>query len=315
MVQLTSLGGWAVLAGTALGVGLWSLVSLVPRLGRPRLADRVAPYLVDVAPGARELLGRRSADPLPVFWALLAPIAAGARRALGSLVGGSVTIQLRLRQSGSGLSVEAFRSRELGWALGGAVAGVFAALAIGRAQSPPAVVYAIIVVGSAIGGVLLRDFLLQRAARLRLQRLSSELPTVLEFLTLSLSAGEGILDAIRRVARVSHGELAAEFGAVVAAVNTGLPLGESLAALAEGVRLPALTRCVEQITGALDRGTPLSEVLRAQAQDSRDEAKRELLEVAGKKEVAMLVPLVFLILPVTIVFAIFPGIFVLQLGR
>jgi tight adherence protein C len=137
---------------------------------------------------------------------------------------------------------------------------------------------------------------------------------VLEFLTLSLSAGEGILDSIRRVSRVSHGELAGEFGAVVAAVNTGLPLGESLAALTNGVRLPAVTRCVEQITGALERGTPLSDVLRAQAQDSRDEAKRELLEVAGKKEVAMLVPLVFLILPVTIVFAIFPGIFVLQLG-
>jgi tight adherence protein C len=30
--------------------------------------------------------------------------------------------------------------------------------------------------------------------------------------------------------------------------------------------------------------------------------------------VAMLVPLVFLILPVTIVFAIYPGIFVLQFG-
>jgi tight adherence protein C len=71
---------------------------------------------------------------------------------------------------------------------------------------------------------------------------------------------------------------------------------------------------VDQITGALERGTPLSEVLRAQAQDGRDEAKRELLEVAGKKEVAMLVPLVFLILPTTIVFAIFPGIFVLQMG-
>lgn len=315
MVQLTALGGWAVLAGTAFGVGLWSLVSLVPRLGRPRLADRVAPYLVDVSPGARELLGRRSADPLPVFLALLAPIAVWARSALGSHFGASATVRLRLRQSGSTLTVEAFRSRELGWALGGAVAGLFAALAIGRAQPPSAPVFGILVAGFSVGGVLLRDFLLQRAARRRLERLSSELPTVLEFLTLSLSAGEGILDAIRRVARVSHGELAGEFGAVVAAVNTGLPLGESLAVLADGVRLPALTRCVDQITGALERGTPLSDVLRAQAQDSRDQAKRELLEVAGKKEVAMLVPLVFLILPVTVVFAIFPGIFVLQLGR
>ncbi len=39
-----------------------------------------------------------------------------------------------------------------------------------------------------------------------------------------------------------------------------------------------------------------------------------LLELAGKKEVAMLVPLVFLILPVTILFAVYPGIVVLQVG-
>ena len=68
------------------------------------------------------------------------------------------------------------------------------------------------------------------------------------------------------------------------------------------------------IAAALERGTPLAEVLRAQAQDSRDQAKRELLESAGRKEVAMLVPLVFLILPTTIAFAVFPALLVLQVG-
>jgi tight adherence protein C len=71
---------------------------------------------------------------------------------------------------------------------------------------------------------------------------------------------------------------------------------------------------VEQIVGALERGTPLADVLRAQAQDARDDAKRQLLEVAGHKEVAMLFPLVFGVLPVTIAFAIFPGLVVIQLG-
>jgi tight adherence protein C len=165
-----------------------------------------------------------------------------------------------------------------------------------------------------VTGVFARDYLLQRAARARIARISAELPTVLEFLTLSLSAGEGILDALRRVSRISHGALAGELAGVVAGVNTGLPLGESLTELAGRLRLPAFSRCVDQLTGALERGTPLAEVLRAQAQDSRDDAKRELLEVAGKKEVAMLIPLVFLILPMTIVFAIFPGIFVLRMG-
>ena len=314
MVRLDALSGWGVLCGLALGVGLWSLASLMPRLSRPRLATRVAPYVVDVSAGARELLSRRTVDPLPVVGALFAPAFSRLRSLLGSLLGGDATTELRLRQSASTLTVEAFRSRQLAWGIGAALLGLAVPLALIRVQPiAPALVAAIVVVAAA-SGIVLRDRMLQRSAAKRLARITSELPTVLEFLTLSLSAGEGILDSLRRIGRVSHGELAAELSAVVTEVNTGVPLAESLTALARGIRLPALTRCVEQVTGALERGTPLAEVLRAQAQDARDAAKHELLEVAGKKEVAMLVPLVFLILPVTIVFAIYPGIFVLQFG-
>jgi tight adherence protein C len=314
VVPVTTLSAWAVTCGILLGLGLWSLASLLPRLGRPRLVARVAPYLADVSSGARELLAHRTVDPLPVVGMLVAPLFARGRVVLGRVLGGAGTIELRLRQSGSELGVEAFRSRQLVWGLCGLVVGLLLDLAITRGQSLPPLAQLVVVALLGIAGVVLRDYLLQRAARARLERISNELPSILEFLTLSLSAGEGILDAFRRVSRIGHGALAGEIAGVVAGVNTGLPLGESLTTLANGLRLPALSRCVEQITGALERGTPLSEVLRAQAQDGRDEAKRELLEVAGKKEVAMLVPLVFLILPTTIVFAIFPGIFVLQMG-
>ena len=133
-------------------------------------------------------------------------------------------------------------------------------------------------------------------------------------LFLSLSAGEGILDSIRRVSRTSSGELSREFAGVVAEVHTGVPIASALQTLSRSIQLPEVTRFVDQVTGALDRGSPLAEVLRAQAQDSRDQTKRTLLELAGKKEVAMLVPLVFLILPMTVLFAVFPGLVVLQAG-
>jgi len=314
MVRLDALAGWGLLCGLGLGLGLWSLTSLVPRLSRPRLATRVAPYVVDVSAGARELLARRTVDPLPVVGQLLAPGLERLRILLGAALGGGATIDLRLRQSASTLTVETFRSRQLGWGIGAALLGLAVPLGWGRVQpiAPPLI--AAIVIVSAVAGIALCDRKLQRAATKRLARINSELPTVLEFLTLSLSAGESILDALRRVGRVSHGELACELSRVVSEVNTGVPLAESLTTLAAGIRLPAVTRCIEQLNGALERGTPLVEVFRAQAQDARDDAKRELLEVAGKKEVAMLVPLVFLILPVTIIFAIYPGIFVLQFG-
>jgi tight adherence protein C len=311
---MTSLGAWALVCGIALGLGLWSLVAMMPRLSRPRLAARVAPYVRDVSPGARELLARQSVDPLPVFGFVLAPLVSTLRTGLAAVLGNPADTARRLRQAGSPLTVDDFRSRQLVWGAAGAGLGVLAAVFVASTQGIPFVAQLVIVAVFAGGGVVLRDYLLQRQARARLARMESELPTVLEFLTLSLSAGEGILDAIRRVSRASSGELAAELAGVIAEVNTGVPFAESITRAAADLQLPAFTRCVDQLTGALDRGTPLVEVLRAQAQDSRDDAKRALLEVAGKKEVAMLVPLVFLILPTTIAFAIFPGIVVLQMG-
>lgn len=305
---------WAALCGLGLGLGLWTLVSMTPRLSRPRLMDRVAPFVLDVSPAARELLDRRPANPLPVLGFVFAPLVGTLRRALGILLGGPDATAHRLRQAGSSISVDAFRGRQLLWAAISAGVGIIAAIAVGRSTALPLLAQFGVVLVFVVGGVAFRDYALQRQARDRLARMAGELPTVLEFLTLSLSAGEGILDAVRRVSRVSSGELAGELGRVVADVNTGLPFAESLDGVARDLDLPPFTRFVEQVTGALDRGTPIVEVLRAQAQDARDDAKRRLLELAGRKEVAMLFPLVFLILPITIAFAIFPGILVLRMG-
>jgi tight adherence protein C len=305
---------WATLCGLGLGVGLWVLVSMTPRLSRPRLVDRVAPLVLDVSPAARELVARRPADPLPVLGFVFGPLLVSLRRGLGVLLGGPDATARRLRQAGSSLTVDAFRGRQLLWAAIGAAVGVVAAVGVARSAALPGIALAGIVALFAAAGVALRDYALQREAKARLSRMAGELPTVLEFLTLSLSAGEGILDAVRRVSRVSSGELAGELSRVVADVNTGLPFAESLDAVRRDLDLAPFTRFVEQVTGALDRGTPIVEVLRAQAQDSRDDAKRQLLELAGRKEVAMLFPLVFLILPITIAFAIFPGIVVLRMG-
>jgi tight adherence protein C len=304
----------AVPLGIAFGLGLWTLLALVPRLGAPRLSRRIAPYLVDVSAEARAAVDHRPGEPASVLAGLAGPVTGGLVRALSAILGGDDTIVRRMRQAGVAGDLPMFRSRQLLSAIGGCGAGVVAAALLVKGAGASALLAAgIIALGAAIG-LVAPEQLLARAARARQSRIAAELPTVLEFLTLSLSAGESILDALRRVTRTGTGELAREFGRVVAEVNTGTPLPTALSRCAATIALPALTRIVDQLVAALERGTPLAEVLLAQAQDSRDDAKRRLLEAAGRKEVAMLVPLVFLILPVTIAFAIFPGILVLQLG-
>jgi tight adherence protein C len=47
--------------------------------------------------------------------------------------------------------------------------------------------------------------------------------------------------------------------------------------------------------------------LRAQAKDVRAALARDLMESAGKREIAMLAPVVFLILPCVVLVALYPG--------
>jgi len=314
VVRVSPTLGLSIALGVLLGLGLWTLVALLPRMGASRLTERVAPYVLDVSAEARELRARRAGEPGTLFAELLGPLLERAGRGVAALLGGDATVERRLRQSGSTLTVPAFRARQLLWTAGGAALGILACLALARSAtvSPPVAV--VLAAAAAASGLLLPEQLLARRARGRMHRIAEELPTVLEFLSLALSAGETVRDALRRVARIGSGDLAEELGHVMADVEVGVPLTEALQRCAATLELPALSRVVEQLVTALDRGSPLVEVLRAQAQDSRDDAKRQLLESAGRKEVAMLVPLVFLILPVTIVFALFPATLVLELG-
>jgi tight adherence protein C len=211
------------------------------------------------------------------------------------------------------MDAAAFRGRQLGWSVAGVAIGgvlVVALVLLGRGSATVWLVPPLLAIGAAVGC----DALLSRAARGRVARIEDELPTVLEFLALCLSAGEGIFDSLRRVSDVGGGELTGELRGVVVAVGTGSSLPESLAALARRLEIPSVSRCVDQLVAAIDRGAPLADVLHSQALDAREDAKRGLIERAGRKEIYMLVPLVFLILPLSVLFAVFPGIFMLRLG-
>jgi len=314
VVPMSGTVAWGIVAGLTLGLGLWSLVALVPRLGRPTLASRVAPYIRDVSVEARRRTDRLVAHPLPVIGQAFAPVTRVLADLVIPLFGGAESVERRLRQAGVDRTVASFRLSQLAWAALGAGLGVLVAIAAVSFRSFPPALTIVVPVLFGVGGFVLREHLLQRAAKARLARMSEELPTVLEFLTLSLSAGEGVTDGVRRVARIGHGELARELSRVMAETATGVPFAEAIGRAARELELVPFARFVDQLLGALERGTPLTEVLRAQAQDAREVAKRELLEAAGRKEVAMLVPLVFLILPVTVLFAVFPAVAVIQVG-
>lgn len=305
--------GLTLVLGATLGLGLWLLVSRVPMLRRPRLVHRVAPYVLDVSSGARDLVTRQRVDPTRILGVVASPVSDRVAPIVHALLGSPSAVERRLRQAGSPQDVASFRARQLAAALAGAGLGVaLGIVGVLRGTSPVMPIVLGVVLG-AIGAAVV-DWLLQRAATRRLARISSELPTVLELLTLTLSAGEGLSDALRRIARVGSGALAQELRTVVADSASGTPLGTALERLSTELGHAPLTRCIDQMRGALERGTPLAPTLQAQALDAREAAKRDLLEAAGRKEITMLVPLVFGLLPITVAFALWPGLHVLQVG-
>jgi tight adherence protein C len=142
----------------------------------------------------------------------------------------------------------------------------------------------------------------------------SELPTVADIFALAVSAGEGAPAALERIARIGSGVLAEEFRGVVGEVRTGTPVAGALHSLAERTGVAALSRFALGVAIAIERGTPLADVLHAQALDVREAGRRKLIEEGGRREIAMMVPVIFLLLPVTVVFAVFPGIIAIRFG-
>ena len=301
----------AILLGGLLGGGIICILAAAPRWRAASLTTRIAPYIRDAVEDAA-----LPAGVLPDVGVLPVVAASGWRRARSRMlrgVGDGEGLALRLAQAGVDEEPAAFRARQLGWALGGFGLGsaLIVVLALSGRMTPPVAVLPVLLGAGAAMGL---DVLLSSRVKARMGRLSDELPTTLEFLALCLSAGESFLDALRRVAAVGSGELTGELRQVVLAVGTGSSLADGLGEMAARLRQPGLSRAVDQIVAALEHGAPLAGVLHAQASDAREDAKRVLIEQAGRREILMMLPLVFLILPLSVLFAVFPGMFILQLG-
>lgn len=308
----------SVITGVAFGgmggVGAAFVVYGAPHNRRPRLEDRLAPYLRD-APRRSSLLTYAPArTPFPTLERILRPVMGDTVRLLDRVLGGAANTRRRLEQAGRQMTVDEFRAEQVLWGSIGLLLGVALSIAM-LASNPhrPAPLLLLFCFVTTLTGVVVRDFALTQEVAKREQRMLAEFPTIAELLALAVGAGEGPVGALERVTRTSRGELARELGTALAEARAGASVVVALENIASRTSLPALARFVDGVAVAVERGTPLAEVLRAQAVDVREAGKRSLLEAGGKKEIAMMVPVVFLILPVTMLFALFPGLVSLRL--
>ena len=288
-----------VLVGALGGLGAWLVVQGAPLRRTPSLETRIAPYLLSGGGrGWRPVLRR-------------ALRTAGA--VLGARLGATGVVRERLAVLDPDRDVAQHRAEQVVWALAGGACAASACWALLlRGELTPVAAAALLFAGS-LAGALARDQVLLRRVQRRRADVVEDLPAVAELLALSVGAGEGVGAALERVAS-GAGPLCADLRRALGEVRTGTPLLDALTAMADRLAVPALSRFVDGICVAVEAGSPLADVLRAQAGDAREAERRRLLELGGRREVQMMVPVVFGVLPVTVVFAVFPGLAQLQLG-
>ncbi|GGK64009.1 type II secretion system F family protein [Ornithinimicrobium pekingense] len=309
---MTPVQWWGAGLGLLLAGGLLLVWAGLPLTRRSDLTARIEPYL-DRAPLRSRLLLVDDGRP----WRLgdvVDPLARRGAAALDQVLGGTESVRSRLQRAGLAPDVEGFRIQQVLWGLASAVLAAGLGSVLWWTRGASVVALGVLVGCAFLAGVVVRDTLLSRAAARRERLIMAEFPAVAELLALSVTAGEGTVQALERVARLSSGELAGELQLCLAQARTGASLPEALQALSRRTGLAPIVRFVDGLVVAIQRGTPLGEVLRAQAADAREAARQGLIEEGGRREITMMVPVVFLVLPVTVLFAVFPGVTMLRIA-
>ena len=303
-----SSGLTGMLLGLVVAIGLILVLRYAPPFRTVRLVDRLAPYVHDTPPPSRLLGTATEPGLLTAVRRVFGPAIGDGARLVDRMLGGRAAVRRRLDALATDTTVEDFRVEQVIWGgLGLAAAALVTTVGSVAAGSLNVLSGALLCVAGLVGGILGRDWWLTQQVQKREELLLAEFPVVAELLALAVTAGESPTAAIARVTRLSGGELARELGAALGRARAGVPLVDALQQVADRTSLDALARFIDGLLVAIERGTPLAEVLRAQAADVREAGKRRLLEAGGRKEIGMMVPVVFLVLPVTVLFALFPG--------
>jgi tight adherence protein C len=159
-----------------------------------------------------------------------------------------------------------------------------------------------------IGAYLIYDRHLSSLVKERRDLVESEFPPIVEMLTLAIAAGETPVSAFARIADRSDSYLSREFALVIQQVRKGRPFHEALDEMSRSLKSPTIRRFIDALVMALVRGAPIVEVLHRHVAEARINQRNLVMDKAGKAETTMMIPIVFLILPISVLFALWPSI-------
>lgn len=137
--------------------------------------------------------------------------------------------------------------------------------------------------------------------------MSREFPFFLDMVTLCVEAGQNLHGALQQAAHNGPaGPLRDELHHMLSDVRAGMPRQEAMDTWAQRCDLPAVHRFVATMALADQSGMSLGPVLRAQADQRRNERFLHAEKLAMQAPVKLMFPLVFCIFPCSFLIIAFP---------
>jgi len=139
---------------------------------------------------------------------------------------------------------------------------------------------------------------LSERRKARRKRVIKDLPTYLDFITMSVEAGLNITGAIEQsVEKGPAGPLSQEFSRMLRDLRAGLPRSEALKKMADRMDIAQISSFTSALIQADRIGASLGETLRAQAAQRREERFLHAEKLALEAPVKMMLPLVMFFFP------------------
>ncbi len=142
---------------------------------------------------------------------------------------------------------------------------------------------------------------------------TEQVVAILPILALALRGGSTVVASLDQTLERATGGVAETLGDVVASIELGLPLAKAVAAALTKAPSPALEELLNKLLISSSFGSALADQLDSLGETLASQVAVARLSRANASETRMLLPLVFLILPVTVIFALYPSLQILNL--
>jgi tight adherence protein C len=210
----------------------------------------------------------------------------------------AITAELRRAGVSRGLTAERFMAIRVAAPVLGMLAGF--TLADGGRRIALGIVFA-------FAGVFIPRFLLSKAATKRADTIDGQMPHFVDQLAIAIEAGMSFDAALSYLQEASDGPLQEELGRIMTELRVGASRKSALRAFADRVGSDNATAFTNAVLASDQLGSPLADILRAQAADFRHRRQMNAEERAQKAPVKMLFPIAIFILPVMFVVILAPA--------